>query len=249
MTEQPRPSEEEFHAYLDGELTGDRRRVVRAHLRDHPEEARRLEAYRADGDAIARIFSRAAELPVPARARPQLWRRAWVRAAAVAIIIAGTIAAGLSWLWRDHGDDALWARFGAEALVAHLSLSKASSGPTMTASLAQMADFFSAATQTPIRLHEPAGSGYALVGSQFLIGKKGPVAQLAFRSRDGTLVTMYFEPWPRKEDAPFKPAASQSDVTTLVWVDDQFGCAVTGALPRDELERVGRTLYAELVAS
>ncbi len=60
---------------------------------------------------------------------------------------------------------------------------------------------------------------------------------------------MYFEPWPGKSDAPFREVARQDDIATLVWVDDALGCAVTGALPPDHLERVGHALYAALVKS
>src|SRR5215475_523366 len=56
-------TEQELHAYLDGELPDARRAAVEAYLREHPEDARRLEAYRADGKAIARIFARAGEHP------------------------------------------------------------------------------------------------------------------------------------------------------------------------------------------
>jgi hypothetical protein len=34
-----------------------------------------------------------------------------------------------------------------------------------------------------------------------------------------------------------------------VWVDRELVCAVTAALPPDELERVGQALYAALVQS
>ena len=242
--------EDELHAYLDGELPDARRAIVEAYLHEHPSEARRLDAYRADGAAIARFFSRAPELPVAQRTPARFWRRAGpVRAAAAVLIVAGTIAAGWIWLWQDRRDEALWARFGAEALTAYLSLNRGDSQPTMSASLREVAEFFSAKLKTPIRLHEPADRSYALVGSEFLTGAQGRVAQLVFRSLEGALVTMYFEPWPRKKGAPFRPVAGQSNVTTLVWVDDEIGCAVTGALPRDELERVGRTLYAELTKS
>ena len=119
----------------------------------------------------------------------------------------------------------------------------------MTASLPDVAEFLSAAIKAPMRLEDPANPEFALVGSRFLTGAKGRVAQLAFRDRAGVLVTMYLEPWPRKRDAPFRALASQSNVRTIGWIDDEFGCAVTGALPEDELERIGRTLYAGLVKS
>ena len=245
-----RPREEELHAYVDGELPEDRRAVVAAYLRDHPAEARRLDAYRADGAAIARLFSHAGEprssQPAPAPARQ---RGLWARVAAAVLIVAGTMAAGLTWLWQDHRDEVLWARFGSEALAAHLALSRAQAPSGMAVSLQDISEFFSAKLNTVIRLHGPTDPAYVLVGSQFLTGAIGPVAQLAFRDARGTLVTMYFEPWPGKKDAPFRAIARQSNIITSVWVDDEIGCAVTGALPQDELERVGRALYAQLVKS
>jgi anti-sigma factor RsiW len=167
--------------------------------------------------------------------------------AAAVVVMAGTFAAASSWFWQDRGDDALWARFGAEALTAHLSVSRPDSPPRMAASLQDVAQFFSAALDAPIRLNSPADPDFTLVGSQFLSGAKGRVAQLAFRNAAGLLVTMYFEPWPGKKDAPFRAVASRSNVTTSVWVDDELGCAVTAALPPDQLERVGHALYAALV--
>jgi anti-sigma factor RsiW len=244
-----RPSEEELHAYLDGELTQDRRAVVAAWLRDHPAEARRLDAYRADGGALARLFARAGQLPAPQPASHSPLRRVPSRAAAAVLLVAGTLAAALTWFLPDRRDDALWARFGAEALTAHLALSGSGAPPGMDASLRDVAEFFSAVLKTSFRLHEPADPDFTLVGSRFVTGQKGRVAQLVFRNTAGVLVTMYFEPWPGKKDAPFREVASRSDVRTLVWVDDELGCAVTGALPRDALERVGHSLYAGLVES
>src|SRR5215470_14889247 len=61
--------EEELHAYLDGELPDARRAAVEAYLREHPDDARRLEAYRADGKAIGR-FSPARALQCPGGGLP-----------------------------------------------------------------------------------------------------------------------------------------------------------------------------------
>jgi anti-sigma factor RsiW len=239
-----------LHAYIDGELAEDRRAVVAAYLRDHPAEARRLEAYRADGDALARLFSRAGDLRSAQSApAPLRLRRLGGRVAATILIVAGTMAAGLFWLWQDRRDEALWARFGSEALAAHFALDRTQAPLSMTASLQDISELLAAKLNAPMRLHQPTDPAYALVGSQFLTGAIGRVAQLAFRDASGTLITMYFEPWPGKKDAPFRVVASQSNVTTSVWVDRGLGCAVTGALPQDQLERIGRALYAGLVKS
>jgi anti-sigma factor RsiW len=250
MSVPPRPTEEELHAYLDSELAEDRRAAVADYLRDHPAEARRLEFYRADGAAIARLFARAAGTRVARQAPSPLWRRGtWTRVAASAVVVAGAVTAAFTWLWRDRSDDALWARFGTEALAAHLALAQPDTPPQLTASLQDVAQFFAAALNTPIELRYPMDPNFTLVGSQFLSGQKGRVAQLAFRDAGGTLVTMYFEPWKGKPDAPFREVARQRDVAALVWVDDELGCAVTGALPPQRLEQVGHALYAALIKS
>jgi anti-sigma factor RsiW len=254
MSGLPRPSEEELHAYIDGELTEDRRAIVAAYLSESPADARRLDAYRADGEAIARLFSRIPQAPMarpaPSFSRSFSWRRqAWVRVAATVLVMVGTFAAGLNWYRQGRVDETVWTRFGSEALAAHLALSKPDSPPRMTASLQDVAEFFSAAVKTPMRLDDPANPEFALVGSKFLTGAKGRVAQLAFRNGAGVLVTMYFEPWPGKRDTSFMALASQSNVRTSGWIDDEIGCAVTGALPPDELERVARMLYSGLVKS
>ena len=268
MSGTQRLTEEDLHAYLDGELAEDRRFLVEAHLRDHPQDAQRLQAYRQDGDAIARIFSSAGEVPAqprdlsavrPGRAArpwqravPLAWQRAtatsWLRAAAVALIVAGAVATGIVGLWQTYSDTALWARFGSEALVAHRSLSRGNSNPVITASFEDISRYLSTALKARMEVRYPTDTKFTLVGSKFIATAKGRVVQLAFRNPDGALVTMYIEPWPGKKDAPFREVTNQAGVITMVWVDDELGCAVSGALPPDELEQAARALYKAMLS-
>jgi anti-sigma factor RsiW len=55
---------------------------------------------------------------------------------------------------------------------------------------------------------------------------------------------MYLEPRRGSKDTPFQPVATgHSELTTLVWTDDEIACAVTGALPPERLEQIARALY------
>ena len=47
MDGDPRVTEEELHAYVDGELAADRQRTVEAWLASHPEDAARVAQWRA----------------------------------------------------------------------------------------------------------------------------------------------------------------------------------------------------------
>ena len=45
-------TEDELHAYVDGEIAADRRGAVEAWLASHPEDAARVAQWRAQADAI-----------------------------------------------------------------------------------------------------------------------------------------------------------------------------------------------------
>ena len=60
-------TEDELHAYVDGELPADRREAVEAWLAEHPEQAALVAAWRAQAEAIRARYGAVANEPVPAR--------------------------------------------------------------------------------------------------------------------------------------------------------------------------------------
>jgi anti-sigma factor RsiW len=248
------PTEQYLHAYLDGELPPERVAAVEYYLGRNPVEAQRLNAYRSDGEAIAKLFIRAdqivsrrsppslvASIPTPQSRRaivPGAWSpRAWQVAAAVTLFIFAA-----SWgLLRQGNFDASERKFGTDAATAHLLATDPA--PATHASLDEIAAFLSAGVNGHIELRKPDGD-YQLVGSRFVTTPRGRVAQLAFRGPDQGIITMYLEPRRGSKDTPFQPVASgHADLATLIWIDDEIACAVTGALPPDRLEQVARSLY------
>lgn len=95
MTQRDNPiGEEELHAYLDGALDAARRLAIALYLADHPEEAARLEAFRAQKEAFRLLFDRALDQPVPDRLRRVMRRRsarAMLRRYTWALICGGAI--------------------------------------------------------------------------------------------------------------------------------------------------------------
>src|SRR5258708_20438534 len=84
-------TEEELHAYLDGELAADRRGAVEAWLASHPEDAARVAQWRAQAEAIRARFGMLASEAVPARFDlDKLARgaRSWRSIAAAALVVA-----------------------------------------------------------------------------------------------------------------------------------------------------------------
>ena len=60
-------TEDELHAYVDGELPADRQAAVEAWLASHPEDAARVAAWRAQAEAIRARYGAVANEPVPER--------------------------------------------------------------------------------------------------------------------------------------------------------------------------------------
>src|SRR6185437_16047895 len=120
-------TEEELHAYVDGEVPADRLEAVTAWLAAHPEQGALVAAWRAQAEAIRARYGAIANEPVPNRLKlDQLMRqhlsrgRSWAAVAAAAII-ALMIGGGAGWMARGAsaaaptGFDA----FAADALDAH----------------------------------------------------------------------------------------------------------------------------------
>ena len=60
-------TEDELHAYIDGELPGDRMEAVASWLAAHPEQAALVASWRAQTESIRTRYGAAAEEPVPER--------------------------------------------------------------------------------------------------------------------------------------------------------------------------------------
>src|SRR5262249_61625398 len=90
MTDRDLPvTEDELHAYADGELPDDRRSAVEAWLAAHPDDMTRVGAWRGQAGAIRNRFGTVAREPVPARFDLDQLAHAkwpWESAAAAAVI-------------------------------------------------------------------------------------------------------------------------------------------------------------------
>jgi anti-sigma factor RsiW len=242
-------TEEELHAYLDGELPDARRAAVEAYLREHPDDARRLEAYRADGKAIGRIFSRdCAAIPAKRSVSAISWLSLsaipWRPAAAAVLLLAVGATAG--WFGRERVNDTGMERLAGQAAAAHLILIGPGVESLATSSLDELSRSMSSALGVRTKLRDPSSTGYKIVAARIVPQAKGRAVQLVMRGPDDETITFYFEGRKGAKETPFRRIASDS-LTTLVWEDDDLACAITGMLESKKLEAVGRQVYDTLL--
>src|SRR5262245_63968104 len=97
-------SDDELHAFVDGELPADRRNVVEAWLATHPDDAARVASWRAHAEMIRLRYGGLARNPLPPRLDLERLARAdrkwtWLAAAAAVCAFFAGGAAG----WFGHG--------------------------------------------------------------------------------------------------------------------------------------------------
>lgn len=242
-------TEEELHAYLDGELPDAQRASVEAYLREHPDDARLLEAYRLDGESIARIFSHVnvavpAKREVSAMPRRFVFAFSWRHAAAAVLIFV--VGAGAGWFGRQRIGDPDTQRFARQAAVAYLLLNGPEGELLPTSPLDELSRAMSIVLGVRTELHDPSSTGYKIVSARAVSRASGRAVQLVMRSLADDMITFYFEGRPGATETPFRRIAADG-VTALVWEDDDLACAIIGTLEPEKLAEVGRRVYEALL--
>ena len=100
-------TEDELHAYIDGELPADRKEAIANWLADHPEQAALVASWRAQAEGIRARYGAVGEEPVPERLKLEQVLshdrkngRSWAVPAAAAAIVAFVLGGSTGWVAR-----------------------------------------------------------------------------------------------------------------------------------------------------
>src|SRR2546423_20539 len=111
MTDRNIPvTEDELHAYVDNELPAERRSDVEAWLATHPDDAARVQSWRAMAEALHARYDSVIDEAVPKRLdieRLVQQPRKWVYGAIAATLAAFIVGGGTRWLAARPGPRAL----------------------------------------------------------------------------------------------------------------------------------------------
>ena len=267
----PPPTDDELHALVDGQLDPDRRSAVEEALARDPAMAARVAAWHTQRDALRRLHGELLDEPVPAalmsaldRNQPrQAQRSSWMRWGGMAASVLVAFAAG--WLgnaqWSmQHSTPAQLAKapamrdFVHDASIAHAVYAPEKRHPVEVAAAEQqhLVQWLSKRLDRPLKVPDLSSLGYTLVGGRLLPGETGARAQFMFEDVAGERVTLYIGILDAQ--APGSTAsretafrfASEGPVPSFYWVDQGFGYAVAGKLPRDVLLKLATLAYRDL---
>ena len=251
VTTDRRVIDTDLHAYVDGQLSPDRRAAVEEWLATRPEEAERVADYRELSKRLRAAYGPILSEPIPERLASQ--RPRWRLPAAGLWLAVGT-AIGLAATWNFApyppgpavGEPQPVAR---RAALAHAVYSPEVRHPVeVTADqLEHLVAWLSARLGMPVRAPDLIPAGLFLLGGRLLPGEHGPSAQLMYQSANGHRITLYICSGPPMEQETAFRYAREHDVRVLYWIDRGRRYALASAdLSRSELLEVAHLAYEEL---
>lgn len=88
--------------------------------------------------------------------------------------------------------------------------------------------------------------GYDLIGGRLLPSTDRMAAQFMYSNLQGNRITLYIR---RVSSIKVEPAfhiATEGEVTTLYWIENDFGYAISGQFDRQQLFRIAETTHRQL---
>jgi anti-sigma factor RsiW len=247
-------TEDELHAYVDGELPADRQEAVIAWLTANADAAAQVGAWRAQADAIRARYGATLNEPVPERLKldrvmrdGQSWRGIAAVAACAAFIVGG--AAG----WFAHGATTASAngfdKIAGEALEAYKLYTVEVRHPVEVPGdeRAHMTQWLSKRLGYEQRIPDLSAMGLKLVGGRLLPGPDGGAAAFyMYEGRSGERFTIYCSRTKVPETALRYKDSER--VAAFYWVDDKRAYVVSGPADRDRMEAITKAIYEQVEA-
>lgn len=245
-------TEDELHAYVDGELPAERRGAVEAWLAAHPDDAARVAAWRSQSELIRARFGAVAEEQPPQRlnvARLLRGRRrrmaAMVATAAMAAFLAGGVA---GWLARGAAaaSPSDLARYTADALDAYRLYVVEVRHPVEVPGdeRPHLVQWLSKRVGSPVRAPELDKMGLKLVGGRLLPGPTGATAFFMYEAPSGERFTLYCGH--TKDQATALRYIAGDHNAAYYWVDGDLFYVLSGPAERDKLRAIAQAAYDQI---
>ncbi|MDQ8731999.1 anti-sigma factor [Bradyrhizobium sp. LHD-71] len=246
MTEPNMPvTEDELHALVDNELPADRRAAVENWLKTHPDDAARVAAWRAMGNAMHARYGGVADEPVPTRLeleRLATQPRRWMIGAAAAVLLAFAVGGGVGWFAREAAAAVATApdpvdAMREEAFAAHrLYIGEVRHPIEVRAEENHLLPWLSRRIGMTLRAPDLSKFDLKLLGGRLLPGIGAPAALLMYENSAGERVTLYTTPL-KAQRSSFRYQEADK-FASIHWVADNYGWVVSGPADKPRLKSI-----------
>ena len=251
-------TEQDIHLAIDGELPDEDRAALELWLEANPEMKARHARFIADRGLVQAALAPVADEPVPQRfqamladerrpARPWAsWRQMAAAAAILAVGLAGGYGLGrLPQPNAEHdrafADNAIRAHVMYAAEKLHVVEVKADQREHLLGWLSK---------RVGVQLIAPdlSEQGYELIGGRLLPDAGKAAAQFMYENAAGERVSLYVTREKNRAETGFRSLV-EGDTRAFYWMDEDYGCAVTGAAPERTMASIADTAYRQWLAA
>jgi anti-sigma factor RsiW len=272
-TRQTSIDEDDFQAFVDGQLPPERCRVVMAYLAAHPDESSRMSDYRTLNGGLHGLYDEALYEPLPVRLRVDHYRgraswrdrlQRWFgfgvfgltpRLVGLAALLTASAASG----WWMHSSQIVLPEvetpamsFARQATSAHLVYAPDVRHPVEFGADQEEKMLLWLSERLGETVHVPKlqDLGFSLIGGRLLPAGSEPAAQLMYEDAEAQRMTLYIRGrW--KGASTSQPErsvsyATEDEVGLVYWVEGPFAYALIGAMDREQLFATAETVQQQL---
>ena len=259
--------ERDIHLALDGELPAEQREDFEAWLEAHPEMKVRSQRYEADRARLRAAVEALGAEPVPARltqlvtrkgampaagqGRWWTWRYAAAAAAAMILLLAGGLAGFGIGQWTAPAGYDEEAALVDGAIAAH-KIYAAEQRHVVEVGAEEkdhLQSWLSKRVGVPLVAPDLRDHGFELVGGRLLPGsQERSAAQFMYQDKDGNRVSVYVLQEAKHAGSEYG-IVEEGGTYSYYWLDQGYGCAVTGTIPEPVLTALAKSAYAQLLES
>jgi anti-sigma factor RsiW len=267
-------TDDELHALADGQGTPDALAALQLKLASDPASQARLTQWQRQRGALRRLYAEVLDEEVPPalaqaaakagaarQATSQWWRYGGIAASLVLAFGAGWMA-NSGWQHSDASSGVMpWmgrtnmeSNFVRQASVAHSVYVPEVRHPVEVTALEQahLVQWLSKRLGKPLKVPDLSAQGFELVGGRLLPGDTGARAQFMFQNPAGGRVTLYLGALEVPAGTGFSSKETsfryepQAGVPSFYWIDQGFGYALAGQMPRETLMALAQAVYQQL---
>lgn len=264
--------EDDFQAFVDGQLQPEQRRAVMAYLAGTPDDAGRMTDYRNLNEALHLLYDEVLYEPLPNRLRVDRYRGRgswlqrvtnWFGTGGIGVIprLAGVVmlsaVSGFGG-WSLHGQyysvdvETPAMSFTRQAAAAHMLFAPDLRHPVEFGADQQDSLLVWLSERLDQTVHAPTLQqlGFALVGGRLLPALGQPAAQLMYENPDAQRITLYIQGrWnapPGAQDGTVSAAPSDSGISMVYWIEGPLAYALIGKLDREQLFTTAKLVQQQL---
>lgn len=252
MNTPARITEEDLHAYVDGELDDDARAAVEAWLAENPDDAARVRDWREQNSQLHGVFDSVLDEDLPpgigaalTAERPRRRSRfAMPVAAGLALFVAGV---GAGWLMRGDVGESDPENLVRRAVSAHVVYvgERRHAVEVQAKEERHLVAWLSKRLKHKLKAPYLAPYGFRLVGGRLIADARAPAAQFMYEDKSGRRVTLYTRRTREGGETAFRYVGGEG-VSAFYWIGGPLAFALIGDMKREELLALAQRVSKQL---